>query len=71
MFDDPVNVRILRRAYDLWRRSGRPEAKREEFWERAAAEINAETIAWTQSAWAGGMISQSNVATQQRANPRG
>ncbi len=39
---DPMadrDVRVRRRAYDIWLREGRPEGRAEEHWERASEEI--------------------------------
>jgi hypothetical protein len=44
--DDNLTERIKRRASDLWRLSGAPEGRDEEFWLQAEKEIKAEAVTY-------------------------
>jgi hypothetical protein len=51
--DSDEEARIRERAYEIWAREGRPHGKDEEHWQRARAEISAESGAVADRAAAG------------------
>ena len=51
--DSDKEARIRERAYEIWAREGRPDGKDEEHWQRATAEIEAESGAVADRAAAG------------------